>query len=282
MTISILDHPELLQIIFHPRQEHDAFYSPTAFSVLVEVEAGIFLGGRLHPAEETSAAILFFHGNGEIATDYDDLAPFYTELGLTFLVMDYRGYGKSNGMPTGSNLLTDAVKVFEATKAMFENYGLKPSKLYVMGRSLGSVSAIEIAVHAKNALNGLIIESGFADTFALMETLGLSINGVDEAVDGFGNGMKMKQIVMPTLIIHGQADSLIPPSEGEQLYRQSAAKDKQLVLIPRGGHNDLLMVGLRQYFEAIEKFVGSTTKTRKPKGVNYAKNSRFNGVTATI
>jgi alpha-beta hydrolase superfamily lysophospholipase len=76
----------------------------------VEVEPGIVLGGRLYPAAPDSPAILFFHGNGEIAEDYDDIAPLYIQMGITLLVMDYRGYGTS-GL-TASHLLSDAVAVF--------------------------------------------------------------------------------------------------------------------------------------------------------------------------
>jgi pimeloyl-ACP methyl ester carboxylesterase len=78
---------------------------------------------------------------------------------------------------------------------------------------------------------------------------------VDEARDGFGNPVKMERITTRTLVIHGQADVLIPTSDGQELYRRCAASDKRLVLIPGAGHNDLMMVGMAQYFEAIQAFV---------------------------
>jgi len=84
---------------------------------------------------------------------------------------------------------------------------------------------------------------------------------VDEARDGFGNPVKMKRIATRTLIIHGQADVLIPASDGQALHHRCAAVDKRLVLIPGAGHNDLMMVGMSQYFGAVRTFVyGQATK----------------------
>ena len=117
------------------------------------------------------------------------------------------------------------------------------------------------ALHAGEQLAGLIIESGFADTFALLARLGLRIQGVDEERHGFGNPAKMERITMRTLIIHGQADVLIPASDGQALHRRCAAVDKRLVLIPGASHNDLMMVGMPQYFGAVRTFVyGQATK----------------------
>jgi alpha-beta hydrolase superfamily lysophospholipase len=252
MTDYTLDHPAVLRVLFHPRRELGFGTNSTRVQpVSVEVEPGISVGGRLYAAGDSAPAILYFHGNGEIAADYDDIAPMYTKMGLTLLVMDYRGYGRSDGTPTGSNLLTDAVAIFEATGEILAEHGLNPTQVYVMGRSLGSASAIEVASHADNRLAGLIVESGFADTFALVARLGGPAIQADDAEQGFGNASKIGQITIPTLIIHGKADYLIPASDGQTLYDGCTAPDKQLVLIPGAGHNDLMWVGMEQYFGVI-------------------------------
>ncbi|MBN1813063.1 MAG: alpha/beta fold hydrolase [Anaerolineae bacterium] len=253
----ILDRPEVLQVLFHPRRE--ARFGPTqpgTLTVTFEVEPGLHVGGRLYPAGHHAPAILYFHGNGEIAADYDEIAPLYTELGITLLVVDYRGYGISGGCPTSTHLLADAVQVFEDMGDILAEHRVAPARLYVMGRSLGSAAAIEVARHAGGRLAGLIIESGFADTFALLARLGLWVQGVDEEREGFGNATKMETIQMPTLTIHGRNDVLIPASDGQELHRRAAAADKQLLLIPGAGHNDLLWVGRETYLETIRAFVG--------------------------
>jgi len=186
---------------------------------------------------------------------YDGIAPLYTQMGITLLVMDYRGYGRSDGTPTAYNLLVDAVAVFDAIDTVFEENGLAPAQLYVMGRSLGSAAAIEVALHAGERLAGLIVESGFADTFALLARMSARVRGVDEERHGFASPAKMERIATRTLVIHGQADVLIPASDGQELYRRCATPDKRLVLISGAGHNNLMMVGMSQYFEAIRTFV---------------------------
>jgi alpha-beta hydrolase superfamily lysophospholipase len=251
-----LDQPEVLRVLFHPRPEyHFASQAPGIYPISIEVEPGIAVGGHLYPASPEAPAILCYHGNGEIAADYDGIAPLYTRLDITLLVIDYRGYGISGGHPTASNLVADAMPVFNALDGVLPDQGLAPSRLYVMGRSLGSVPAIEVAVHAGEQLAGLIIESGGWDTVGLMARLGVRLQGGDEIRDGFGSRAKMCQVTIPTLVIHGQNDVLIPATDGQELYHSCAAEDKRLLLIPGAGHNDLMMVGRAQYFGAIRKFV---------------------------
>ncbi|HAG85235.1 MAG TPA: alpha/beta hydrolase [Cyanobacteria bacterium UBA12227] len=256
MTHPILDQPDVLQALFHPRQE-DRFdpIDPRTRRVAVEVESTISVRGRLYPAAFDSPAILFFHGNGEIAADYDYIAKFFTQLGITLLVIDYRGYGASDGTPTASTLLQDAVTVFKALGGIFTSNQLNPKQVYVMGRSLGSAAAIEVALYAGNSIAGLIIDSGFAQTFELLACLGVEVKGVDEERDGVGNLLKMGRITTPTLIIHGQDDVLIPVKHAQDLYHCCAAQNKQLVVIANVGHNTVMMFGREQYFLAIKKFV---------------------------
>jgi pimeloyl-ACP methyl ester carboxylesterase len=202
--------------------------------------------------------ILYFHGNGEIASDYDGIAPLYNQLGITLFVVDYRGYGASDGIPTATALLADARTCFErARETAKEAAGVEADALYVMGRSLGSAAALEIARTAPAGLDGLIIESGFAYTFPLIERIGfLQIVDALEYRDGFGNLEKIAEIRLPTLIIHGERDWIIPIGDAEALYEASAASDKRLVRIASAGHNDLMLVGRRPYFEAIAALCG--------------------------
>lgn len=254
MSNAILDDPNVLQVLFHPRPD-DSYHGPASLLVGVEVEPGITVGGRLYPANPEAPAILYFHGNGEIAADYDMLAQLYTQRDITLLVMDFRGYGTSDGYPTASTLLTDARAICENVGTIFAEHNLSPRKLFVMGRSLGSVSATEIASQMGDQIDGLIIESGFSDTFGLLARLGVMVRGASEQEDGAGNAFKMQQVTVPTLVLHGKNDILIPASDGEELYRQCAATDKKLVLIPGAGHNDIMLVGMNQYFEEVRTLV---------------------------
>ena len=149
MPHPILDRPDVLRVLFYPRRDAGLdSHPPGVVPLTIPVAPGVSLGARLYPAGPDSPAILYFHGNGEIAADYDDVAPLYTRLGSTLLVADYRGYGTSSGTPTATGLLSDAVALFDSLAPMLHDHGLLPARLYAMGRSLGSAAAIHLAVHA--------------------------------------------------------------------------------------------------------------------------------------
>lgn len=140
--------------------------------------------------------------------------------------------------------------------------GIEFGDVYVMGRSLGSAAALEIVDRAESGVAGLIIESGFAYTLALIERIGfLQLPDADEEQDGFGNLSKASRADLPTLIIHGERDFIIPVGDGIALYEASPAADKRLVTVPGAGHNDLMMVGHKAYFDAIADFCSRTAKT---------------------
>jgi alpha-beta hydrolase superfamily lysophospholipase len=71
----------------------------------------------------------------------------------------------------------------------------------------------------------------------------------------FPNLAKIRNVTLPTLIMHGEHDTLIPPSEARDLYQNSAAEDKRLVIIPHANHNDIIVLGIQQYFSTISEFV---------------------------
>lgn len=249
-----IDHPDVLNVVFHPRP--DVSGADPEHAVAIDVGGGVSLGGKLHAAGPTAPLILFFHGNGEIASDYDDIAPAYQRLGISFLVVDYRGYGTSTGSPTVANLLSDARAVWDALPALLQARGLTPTRTFVMGRSLGSASALEIGVHADGALSGLIIESGFAFSRDLITRLGGPEFDVrDDGRIGMGHLTKIEQIRVPTLIIHGEEDWIIPVKDARALHAHCGAARKRLVTVPGAGHNDLLWVGTQPYFEAVRALV---------------------------
>ncbi len=254
MSETILDHPGVQQVLFHPRKGCGV-RTFGVYPVHIEVAPEIEVAGRLYSAQPEAPLLLYYHGNGEIADDYDDISNLYTQLGISLLVMDYRGYGASDGTPTADNLVGDAMLVFQELGRVCDEHDLRPQALFVMGRSLGSVPAIELARQVGDQLGGLIIESGFSDTFGLLARMGVRAQGADEEQHGFGNAIKMRQVTTRTLILHGQGDILIPPSDGQELHANCATSDKRLVLIPGAGHNDIMLVGMQEYFAAVRDFV---------------------------
>ncbi len=262
-----LDRPEVTRVLFHPRRDPPGRPLPLRVRMLqIPVDEGMTIGGRLHRADLTGPTILLFHGNGEIASDYDGISPLFTRLGINLLVVDYRGYGSSDGQPTASRMLADAIATYEQTGHILVENELKARPLFVMGRSLGSAAAIEIAQRAGDGINGLIIESGFAYTLPLLATLGLrlGLEEADETQDGFGNLEKIAQVQVPTLILHGRDDRLIRVENAHALHENCGAEVNRLVTIPGAGHNDLMFTGQTDYFDALRAFVfeeGDGTQT---------------------
>jgi fermentation-respiration switch protein FrsA (DUF1100 family) len=255
---SLLDRPEILRFIFYPRIEDDPTpRTPGATNVWVPVGDDVTIGCRFYHAQEKGPSILFFHGNGEIVSDYDFIAPLYVDRGINLFVADYRGYGFSGGTPTTTCMIEDAHLIFQHFMEFLEkNRYVGP--VFVMGRSLGSAPALELGLRNQNHMAGVIIESGFADTIDLLKSLGIPIVGLEgDEGDAFSNLEKMRGILLRTLIIHAERDHLIPVHHARDLYAASPAQDKRLVIIPDANHNDLLMVGSDIYFRAVTDFVSA-------------------------
>ncbi|GBC60142.1 alpha/beta hydrolase [Desulfonema ishimotonii] len=251
-----LDRPEVCAYLFHPRAESDVIWQgsgPEPEATLeIPVEENVVIGGRFYKGGNTSPTLLFFHGNGEIVADYHDIAPEYTKRGLNFLPVDYRGYGRSTGTPTVSAMMRDCHVIFDFAQKWLEERGYT-GPLILMGRSLGSASALELAFHYPDRIAALIIESGFACAGPLLQLLGVNIRAIGfEEKKGFRNADKIRRFEGPTLIIHAEQDHIIPVSDGETLYHASQSPDRHLLKIPGANHNDLLYVGFSAYMTAVE------------------------------
>jgi pimeloyl-ACP methyl ester carboxylesterase len=248
-----LDVPEVLLHLFHPRPEPSLAAPPAGSrNLLIPVADRAVVGARLHPAAAFAPTLLFFHGNGEIVADYDELAPFYQRLSINFLPVDYRGYGRSTGEPTITGMMRDCHEILAYIRQLLPKMGY-PGPLMVMGRSLGSASALELAAACPEELAALIIESGFAFAGPLLQLLGVDLAAIKfQEKIGFRNVDKIKAYTGPTLIIHAEHDHIIPLSDGQALYDASGAVDKTFLKIPHANHNDILFQGFEEYLGAIK------------------------------
>lgn len=257
-----LDAPEIRDNLFHVRKTpaNTLPNDPQIFDDWIEVDAenGVKLGYRLYLKDTTSPVLLYFHGNGEIASDYEGIAPFYELSGVSLLVVDYRGYGWSTGYPLTSQMLPDTQKVLDKLDSALSKHGVVPGRpLFVKGRSLGSAPAIFLAYANPERFKGLIVESGYAEAPSLFRRLGIPVPEElsDDDTLPLYNVRKMAQVNSPLLVIHGAVDTLIPVINGRELYEASPSPNKELVVISGAGHNNLLIAGTAKYFDAIKRFV---------------------------
>ncbi len=249
---SLLDRDDIRGRMFYPRP--DRTLPPSgAHDLSVAVADDVQMHVRIYGGVPERPTILFFHGNGEVVADYDPISRLYAQAGLNLAVGEYRGYGASGGSPAYTAMMADAHAIKRAVLAERDRMGWTHGR-YVMGRSLGAMSALELAATDDAGLRGVILESGAASPSGWPRFAG---SGDGAAWAGLADVQRERFAAMrlPLLMIHGADDELIPLERAREAYRAAGSTSKQLVVVPDAGHNDLLFVGLRPYFEALTAFV---------------------------
>lgn len=252
-----LDNPAIADFLFHPRKEWEP---PTAGASdhAIPVSANVRLVCRSYPARPSSPIVLYFHGNGEVVADYDGIAHLFQELDLNLFVAEYRGYGGSTGAPSFTTLFTDAEAIFRYVADMARSAD-RPRSIFVMGRSLGSVPALALAYAHPDVIRGLIIESGFGSPARLLSYMKMPLADDEAAQVEEASQRIVRGVTVPTLLIHGANDLLVPISEAQYLHDDLGSKEKTLFVIPRAAHNNLLNVSEQRYFWAIDRFLEGKT-----------------------
>lgn len=197
----------------------------------------------LHP----KGAILYFHGNKGSLKRWGAIAGNLTKYGYNVMVMDYRGYGKSTGKRSEAKMQGDAMLCYQTLQKYF-----KEDSIIVYGRSLGTHFATLVA--SENKPRQLILETPFTSLVDVAKCW-LPVFPVKQLLRfSFDNIPLVKKVNCPLTIIHGTADGVVPYRLGKKLF-ESANKNKTLVTVPGGSHNDL--VNYREYNAAIEKILNA-------------------------
>ncbi|WP_305044462.1 alpha/beta hydrolase [Geoalkalibacter sp.] len=249
MTLSeeLLNHPLIAARYFFPR--------PDRVAQPFWVQSGdARLACSYHRPFPQGRTLIHFHGNGEVAADWEEILPQALEaLGLNCLLAEFRGYGASDGRPQLGFMLDDVGAVIAAAEA-------PPERLILFGRSVGSLFAVH-GVSLYPEIGGLILESGVADVLERLllrlspRELGVTPEQLGGAVAArLDQRRKMEGYGGATLVMHARGDSLVDVSHGERLY-QWAAGPKRLRIFERGDHNNILFVNQREYFAEIAAFV---------------------------
>jgi pimeloyl-ACP methyl ester carboxylesterase len=247
---TILDHPIIASRYFFPR--------PVSFSTPYWV--GTADGSRLacyyHEANPAAKTVVYFHGNGEVVTDYlPDFPAWMAQAGYNLLLAEYRGYGMSTGRPALVGMLEDV-------PAILRRLGLPDSQIVLFGRSLGSLYAVH-GVSRHPQIAGLILESGVADIterfFLRVQPaeLGMSHTAlVEELQRYFDYAAKLRGFQGRTLVLHARGDELVDVHHAELLYA-AAPEPKTLHIFNQGGHNDLFFCNRQAYMQLVETFLAA-------------------------
>lgn len=176
--------------------------------------------------------ILYFHGNAGNLGGWQFVSEDFNALGFSFMIIDYRGYGKSTGKISETGLYCDG----EAAYDFLLQTGFTPENIIIYGRSIGTGVAVEIA--AKHPCKGLILESPFSSLGELAnEKLPLFFPSLYLRYH-FNNIGKINRVSCPVIFLHGSADSLIPFSHSAKLFDRFSGK-KKMISVDGGSHNDL-------------------------------------------
>jgi len=255
------DDSIISRILFHPREEAPGYVPEGIRTVTASGSAEI--GGYLHLHPTSDALLLFFHGNGEIAAEYDDISSYFTGCGSSFWSVDYRGYGKSSDLPAFSLMFDDAEALLCDIPRVAQTVGKTFSRILVMGRSLGSASALFLASRHAEKLGGLILDSPYADGLKLIYRLsGIALDRQD-LPDFVDNIDLMRAADLPTLIIHGTIDQIIPISDARALYSACQNPVRRLIEIDCAGHNDLMFRGGDRYWSSVREHINQTIPTTR-------------------
>ena len=195
-------------------------------------------------------AVLFFHGNaGNAADRLDRIRILNRRYGLDVALVDYRGYGKSEGSPSEEGLGLDARAVYDVARQR----GFPPERIVVFGESLGSAVAVGLA--AERPCAGVILETPFLSIRAMARQHYPFIPG-PLIRTRFDNGERIAAVAAPKLFLVAEHDDVVPPGQGRRLF-EVAPPPKTLYVIPGARHNDTYFVGGEPYWKAIEGFLAS-------------------------
>ncbi len=219
---------------------------------VVEVADGVAIAARRYETDRHGPTIVYFHGNGEVIGDHDGIAPLYGSIGANLFVCEFRGYGKSTGTPSMEHLVADGAVCGRRALDLLDADGFDGPRV-VMGRSLGANPALEIAARVAG-YRGLILESGAGNIRRFVTRFGLGVTPELEQLVA-DHEAKLATIVLPTLIIHGLADELIPVANAVATADLLSGSDVTMELVEGAGHNDLLFVDARRYIASIARLI---------------------------
>ncbi len=251
---SILDNPQVSHTLFYPRRTPiPKEIDPNIRVLKFQIDKDILIGGFVYLNDLNLPTVLLFHGNGEVAADYQGAREFFYRCGVNLAVVDYRGYGFSSGEPFYTSLIIDALPIYKAFHEWIIKKRLRDS-IFILGRSLGSICASEIGSHNPESLRGVIFESGFASIHGMMTRL--SGQEIDpEFFSEYSNDVRIRKFKKPVLIIHGTMDQIIPYQQGKLIFENvPPATYKNLVLIEGAGHNTIFYFE-NEYITSVKEFI---------------------------
>lgn len=244
-------------LTFFPSKYPHGYYHLTQ-SDFIFIEDHFFLtsdGLRLHgwiakPKKlKPDFWLLWLSGNGGNVSYRFPWMEKMSEIPVNIFIIDYRGYGRSEGKPTEEGIYKDALAAYDYLTTVLK---VPSRKIIIFGESLGGAPAIDLATRVP--CRAVILQSTFTNAKdmakRIMPILPLWLI-IKTKMD---NLAKIQKVKVPKLFIHSPADEVVPYKLGKKLY-DSAPPPKQFYEIARAGHNETYLIGGKNYLDTLRKFI---------------------------
>lgn len=235
--------------VFHPMKYPGGFWESRERFGAEDVWLTASDGVRLHAwwvrREGSRIATLFLHGNAGNVTHRVHALEAIPAAGSSLLLLDYRGYGRSEGSPTEQGVYRDAEAGYEWLLA--RGYG--PEQIVLHGESLGTAVAVELA--SRRPCRGLVLEAPFSSARAVAGRV-LPVLG-PTLISGFDSARRIRRVHAPVFILHGDRDDIIDIALGRELFA-AANEPKTFWEVPGAGHNDLPAAAGLEYGQRLAAF----------------------------
>jgi len=211
---------------------------------------GKLLHGWYIPHEKSKKVLLFFHGNaGNISHRGDSIAIFH-RLGLNVFIIDYRGYGQSEGEASETGLYKDSEAAWQY---LTKEKSIDKKDIIIFGRSLGGAIATRLA--SKVHPSALILESTFSSARDMAKSILPILSRLLIFRFKFNSIRKINKVNCPLLVIHSPDDEIIPYHLGESLYK--AASQPKLLFSMKGDHNSGFLMSQPAYEQMLNEFINT-------------------------
>lgn len=191
------------------------------------------------------ALLVFFHGNAGTIADRLDQAARFVAHGLDVLLVEHPGYGRSEGEPSEASLTAAADAALDWARK-------RPRKVILFGESLGGAVAIDLA--SRRPVEALITQSTFTSIADMAKAVFPWLPFTPPLRNRFESINKIGRIAAPKLLLHGDADELVPYAQGKRLF-EAARDPRRFVTLKGATHNDTWVVREKEYFAAFDAFL---------------------------
>ncbi|MBI4469295.1 MAG: alpha/beta hydrolase [Acidobacteria bacterium] len=244
-------------MIYFPSRYPEGYWSPEKLGLQVEdvyfvTDDGVHLHGWFAASPGALQTLVWCHGNaGNVSDRIGQIRLFVEKVGVNCFIFDYRGYGRSEGVPSEEGLYRDAHAAFDY---LARSRGTRDGRIVIYGQSLGGAVAVDLA--AARPCAGLVLEATFTSAREMSRLIfpwapiGFLLKS------RFDSAEKIGAVHVPLLMLHGDRDQTIPIDYGRRLF-DAAHEPKRFVVLPGSDHNDTYIVGGQGYVDAFREYLSN-------------------------